>query len=174
MNLDRAHLEALGEAFELEVLNLLRMKYPNGRFFHNVELYSAYLGKDTQIDLMMLTDNGVYVIEAKNWVGFIRGTYNDKYWQGRSRSQNTMQVFSPINQNDIHIRALRNALRCNGVNPPIFSSIVVVPDGTAIQSNCAEVINKSKLLVKINSMERDSKIKIDKVALYNAINNVVK
>lgn len=174
MNLDRAHLEALGEAFELQILNLLRMKFPTSLFFHNVEIYSDYLGKDTQIDLIMLTDAGVYIIEAKNWVGFIRGNYNDKYWQGRSRSQNTMQVFNPVNQNDIHIRALRNALRCKGVNPPIFINTVVVPDGTAIQSSCSEVVNQSKLLIRINNFERDSHIRINKSALYKAIDTVIK
>lgn len=152
--MNREVLEQLGEQFELEIKKLIEIKRPDAIILHNKELYSSFLQKVTQIDLIVILPNLVVLIEAKNWVGFIKGGYNDVYWLGRSRSHNLMKVFSPVVQNDIHIRALRNSLRLNGVNPPLFKSLIVVPDGTTINSECKEVINKSALPITLKKIER--------------------
>lgn len=161
MNLNRTHLEQLGEQFEQEVATYLKLKCPISEVLHDSTIYCEYLKKETQIDIILITQKNVYVIEAKNWIGFIRGNYDDKHWEGRSRSKNTLTVFNPVNQNALHIRTLRNALRLQGINPPIFKNIVVVPDGTEIKSECSEVINRSLLWQKILNMERNSKLQIN-------------
>lgn len=172
MNLNRTHLEQLGEEFELEILSYLQLKYPQSEVLHNYSIYCEYLKKDTQMDLIFITSKNVYIIETKNWVGFIRGNYNDKHWEGRSRSKTTMTVFNPVNQNALHIRTLRNALRVKGINPPIFRNLVVVPDGTEIKSDCTEVINQSLLLQKITHMENNSNLLLDTTYMKNSIKGV--
>lgn len=172
MNLNRMHLEALGEEFELEISQYLQLKYPKSEVLHNNSIYCEFLKKETQMDLIFITDRNVYIIEAKNWIGFIRGNINDKHWEGRSRSKNTITVFNPVNQNALHIRTLRNALRLQGMNPPMFKNIVVVPDGTEIKSDCSEVINKSMLLQRIASNENSSSLSIDIMNMKNSIKGV--
>ena len=51
------------------------------------------------------------MIEAKNWKNWVRGDYGDKHWKGQGASRGVITTFNPIDQNFIHIRALRNAIR---------------------------------------------------------------
>lgn len=172
--LDRTHLEELGTEFEFKIMRYLGIKFPQAVFLHDLSIYCKRLDKETQIDLIMITDKEIYVIEAKNWVGHIEGTYNDSKWTGSSRARLLMTVFNPVDQNAIHIRTLRNALRCSGINPPQFHNLVVVPDGTAIKSPCKEVINLAKTFSVINQVESASKNKIDKSLFHKMIMEVCK
>ena len=172
LHLDRRQLENLGIDFELEIERYIMSKYPDSIVLHNLTIYSTKLEKDTQLDLVLLTNKCVYVIEAKNWVGYIKGEYNDVYWEGKSRARTNMKVFSPVNQNDIHIRALRNAIRLKGINPPMFKNLVVVPDGTSIKSHCQEVVNRSRLLNVIEKNENISSDYIDKRKFASIIREV--
>lgn len=143
---DRRTLLYNGESFEFELMDHLRAVMPEAIILHDLKLYSAYLGKDTQIDLAVITKKAVFIIEAKNWKYWVSGEYSDYEWSGKSRDNKIMKVFNPIHQNFIHIRALRNAMRGIGFNPVPFYNVVVVPDGTEIKSNCKEVMNFSKLM----------------------------
>lgn len=172
ISLDRATLEQLGTQFELELKTYIKTKRPNGVIIHNAKLYSKQLDKDTQIDLIYISDKAVVIIEAKNWVDFIEGNIADIKWMGRSRAHVNMTVYNPVEQNSIHIRALRNALRLVGVNPPFFYNLVVLPDNTAIKSDCKEVINKSSLVGKLMEIERQSKYNINSKLLENKIREV--
>jgi hypothetical protein len=171
-NLNRGRLEELGAVFELEIMDYLAEKFPNSIIMHNLEVFCKPLEKDTQIDIIMLTDKNVYLIEAKNWTGYIEGEYNNEHWTGISRARVKMEVFNPINQNDLHIRALRNALRNEGLNPPYFNNFVVVPDGTAIKSTCREVVNKSFLINRITRAEKTLSNNYDKQSLAEKIRKV--
>ncbi len=138
-----------GDTFEFEVMDTLRVAFPDAVIIHDKRIYSHYLQQDTQIDVIMIYDGGVFVIEAKNWKGWIKGTYDDDKWTGKSLEAKVLTVFNPIHQNLIHVRTIRNALRRIGVNPPFFANIVVFPDGAMIKSNCSEVVNLSSLVSKV-------------------------
>lgn len=170
--LSREHLEALGAEFERDINLFLKLKFKNCVILHNLSLYCHFLEKETQIDLVYISERAVIVIEAKNWTGFIEGEYDTKKWTGRSRARTNISVFSPITQNDIHIRALRNALRCHNINPPYFYNIVVLPDNTTINSACKEVINKSQLVSYIQNIEAKSSYNVNVLAMKEAIREV--
>lgn len=144
--MNRQTLTLNGDWFELKVGNMLRSRFPNASILHNLSLYSSYLGEDTQIDLLMVKQNGIYVFEVKKWGIFIKGSRSSHYWSGKATVRNTIQQISPEAQNFMHIRALRNALRMAGYKPPLFSSYVIVPDGTNIETNCEEVNTLSQTL----------------------------
>lgn len=152
---DRRVLVYNGETFEFDIMDKLEALFPDMVILHNLTIYSHYLQKDTQIDLIAVSPKGVFVIEAKNWKGWVSGEYGDHQWTGKSRDNKIITTFNPLHQNFIHIRALRNAIRNIGYQPEHYHNLVVVPDGTAIKSSCAEVLNLSKLPLVISKYKTD-------------------
>lgn len=134
-----------GTKFEFEVMNDVIMEFPDAKIYHDVRFYSVYLKQETQVDLLVLTKSGVFMIEAKGWKNWVSGGYDDFLWYGRSRESKVLNVHNIVMQNLIHIRELRNHLRVNGYEPPVFHNIVVFPNGTELRTECSEVINLSKL-----------------------------
>ncbi len=67
-------------------------------------------GETTQIDHLFISPYGLFVIESKNYKGWIFGNEKDKYWT-QSIYQYKEKLFNPIWQNKGHIRALKDILR---------------------------------------------------------------
>ena len=94
-------------------------------------LFNCYVpkeaGTDTEIDVIMLHESGIYVFESKNYSGWIFGTENQKQWtqtlpSGRNRSKKSY-FFNPIMQNKGHIKWLKAYLN-EGDEYPFYSYIV--------------------------------------------------
>ena len=68
-------------------------------------LYVPYKGKTTEIDVVMLHETGIYVIESKNYSGWIFGSEDQKQWT-QVNGYNQKKFYNPIWQNRTHIRAL--------------------------------------------------------------------
>ncbi len=94
-------------------------------------LSNCYVPKDdgtfTEIDIILLHVSGIYVIESKNYSGWIFGNENDKHWVqsfptagGHTKK---IRFFSPIIQNKVHLRWLRKYLDIE-TDFPIYSYIV--------------------------------------------------
>ena len=83
-----------------------------------------------------------------------------------------MTVFNPYDQNIIHVRALRNAIRRRGGKPVIFHNLVVLPDGTEIYSDCKDVVNSSQLPKAIARMKKSADVNLDKKAYIEMIRGV--
>lgn len=150
---DRGTLEFNGSVFEDTIARHLKQWFPDSIVLSNLELSSAYLGKVTQIDLIMIHSKGIFVIEAKAWHKWVRGTYDDSQWLGKSQSPDVIRTFSPVNQNFIHVRTLRNAIRRElGKEPPVFHSVICFPDSTDLNTPCKEVVNLSSLKSYLQSL----------------------
>ena len=68
-------------------------------------------GDVTEVDLILIHESGIYVIESKNYSGWIFGSENQRYWtqsfsDGKGGSQK-YKFYNPIWQNDTHIKALQ-------------------------------------------------------------------
>ena len=72
----------------------------------------------------------------------------------------------------MNIRALRNNLRKQGINPPVFYNLVLLPDGTQLYTDCKEVINYSRLFYVIDEIVHESKLDIDVKFFENNIRKV--
>lgn len=169
--MDRKRLEFKGSVFESYLAMEIKDKLPNAKIIMNKEIYSPFLGKNTQIDLIIITDYNVYVLEAKNWSTFIKGTYDDSHWKGKGSSQ-TMTIFNPINQNAIHNRALRLALHNKGYSElKPFKSLIVVPKECQLMTNCKEVCTISELqkVIARNDLNTET---INKDFYFQIINEV--
>ncbi|OUS04083.1 nuclease [Gammaproteobacteria bacterium 42_54_T18] len=81
----------------------------------------------TQIDHIIVSKYGVFVVETKNMKGWIFGSENQKQW--------TQQIFkhkskfqNPLHQNYKHVKTLEACL--NAKNDSIFSVIIFIGDST--------------------------------------------
>lgn len=81
----------------------------------------------TQIDHIIVSVYGVFVVETKNMKGWIFGSANQKSWtQKIYRHSNKFQ--NPLHQNYKHTETLANLLELNDAQ--IFSVVVFVGDST--------------------------------------------
>lgn len=94
-------------------------------------LFNIYIPKEdgttTEIDALLIHETGLYVLESKNYSGWIFGTDTQKNWtqtlpQGKGRAPVKNKFFNPVMQNKGHTRALRTYLKDEQL--PIRSVIV--------------------------------------------------
>ena len=67
-------------------------------------------GKMTQIDHVVVSAYGVFVIETKYWGGWIFGEENDAKWTQMYNARSKKRVMNPLHQNARHVRVVRELL----------------------------------------------------------------
>ena len=102
-------------------------------FFHSIpihgygkQLKNIYLplknGETTEIDIVVIHTNGIFVLESKNYNGWIFGKDTDKNWTAIYRNQKKYTFYNPIRQNQTHVNEIS---RITGIDKKqIFSFIV--------------------------------------------------
>lgn len=96
-------------------------------------LFNLYIpkenGETTEIDLILITPYGLFVIESKNYSGWIFGNTNNKFWTqtlpARRWGINKEHFYNPIKQNANHILHLKNLLK---IDIPYWSIIAFSDD----------------------------------------------
>ncbi len=91
-------------------------------------LFNIYIprenGKMSEIDILLLHPIGIFVIESKNYSGWIFGSENQNKWTQtlpiKYSKIHKEHFYNPIFQNNTHIKALRNLI---GNKIPIYSII---------------------------------------------------
>ncbi|EQF41323.1 TPA: NERD domain-containing protein [Clostridioides difficile] len=87
--------------------------------------------KTTQIDSIVISMYGIFVIECKNFSGYIYGNDKDKVWtQIVGKTKNTF--YNPVRQNYAHIKAIENII---GNKYNIYSIIVFSDKATLKKCN---------------------------------------
>lgn len=131
---------------------------------HKRFLFNCYLPKDngetTEIDVILLHESGVYVLESKNYSGWIFGDENQAYWTqtlpaGRGRSKKA-RFFNPILQNKVHLKWLSQYL---GQAPDTFFSYIVFSNRCTLKkvtltNGQHHVVNRNALLAAVKSNVR--------------------
>ncbi len=93
-------------------------------------LFNLYIPKPndetTEIDVVLIHPKGFFVIESKNYKGWIFGSEKNLYWTqtlpvGRRRKSHKEQFYNPIRQNEGHIKYLKRIL---SQSTPMWSVIV--------------------------------------------------
>lgn len=99
---------AVGEQIiKVEVLSKLdRSQY---HYFHN--LIIPHNGATTQIDNIIVSPFGVFVIEAKYYEGWIFGGAQQKTWRHTKSRHEKYPFTNPLHQNYAHIKALEQLVR---------------------------------------------------------------
>lgn len=125
-----------GDRGENAVARRLR-RLPKDRYFIiNDLMIEKYNGHTTQIDHVVISPYGVFVIETKNISGYVYGYELSpqwkRHWKGYKRNgfygSDTMIFDNPILQNGAHIKSLRERLR--NYNTRFISIIAFSPKAT--------------------------------------------
>ena len=124
---------------------------------YNYILKNVYLTKEdgdtTEIDVILIHETGIYVIESKNYSGWVFGNETDKYWTqslyGGVDGTVKNRFYNPVLQNRNHVKNLKNHLGTDYKDIPYYS-ITVFGEKTdlkkiTIKSDDAAVITLTQL-----------------------------
>lgn len=120
IGLDPEFLGKYGEELSEEELRLLNQFGKKGRILRNAYIPKGN-GKTTEIDLLYITQKDVFVLESKNYSGWIFGNENDKQWTATFPNGERRRFYNPVRQNQNHIKWLKQYI---GANFPCYSIIV--------------------------------------------------
>ena len=109
------------------ILQLLKSGIPPVTIYHDL-IIKKDNDKFSQIDLVLVTSEGIIVFEVKNYSGWIFGSGNNTNWtQVLSYGKRKYKFYNPIKQNNNHITELRKTLK-QFDKIPFFSVIVFFGD----------------------------------------------
>ena len=94
---------------ELRVAHLLK-RLPKEEYtvFNDLVLVTNY--GTTQIDHVVISTNGIFVIETKNYKGHIYGGEMSENWRQFIKGKKTI-IQNPIRQNKIHVNAIKDIIK---------------------------------------------------------------
>lgn len=123
--------------------------------------------KTSQIDHVVVSNYGIFVIETKNYKGWILGNEYSKYWT-QVIYKRKEKLYNPIRQNYGHVQALKeNLSEFGGIK---FIPIVVFSTQTELKVEVkSEVIYTVKLLRTIKKYKEETINDESKEAIYNKI-----
>lgn len=115
--------------------------------------YVPYKEGTSEIDVLVIHKKGIYVIESKNYSGWIFGSEKQQQWTQMLNKNTKEKFYNPIRQNRTHIRALSEYLQ---IEPSKMMSYIVfsercelkkVPENTkeyniTKRNNLLDLINK--------------------------------
>lgn len=132
-----------GWAGERRVKSVTQQLDPDSyTIFHDVTLPTS--SGTTQIDHIIISSQGIFVIETKNYSGWIFGSENSSYWtQVIYKNKNKFQ--NPLRQNYKHIKTLQvlTQLPFN-----IFHSVIVFAGDATFKTNLPRNVIKQHNLKK--------------------------
>lgn len=122
------HRQTSGTIGEARVDRCLR-KFKGREFARAKDVMLSSHGKTSQIDNILVSRYGIFVIEMKNFAGTVKGKEHEPKWMHISpgRNKTPREFYNPIWQNEGHITALRKLLEKSLPNIP-FHNIVVFSD----------------------------------------------
>ena len=109
-----------GERLTERELNLVKLLGRKGKVVRNVYIPKDN-GETSEIDVLFITQKGIFVIESKNYSGWIFGDDRSAYWTASLPGGKKNKFYSPIRQNYSHIKWLSQFI---GDDVPMFSLIV--------------------------------------------------
>lgn len=120
----------------------------------HMQLVNVYLPKRnstemTELDLIYIDRTGVYVIESKNYSGWIFGNEAQKNWTQTMPNKKKFKFYNPIRQNATHIRALQYFLRLPN---EAFHSVIVFSE--RCQLKAIEVTSQNVHVLKREDLKR--------------------
>lgn len=104
--LNKNYANIKGRVGEKHVAKILERLNPQEYILLNDLYIPKEDGTTTQIDHILITKTGLFVIETKNYNGWILGTENSQYWTQVIYKRNE-KFYNPIWQNSGHIKSLK-------------------------------------------------------------------
>ena len=140
---------ALGEKRVGNALGTLSKIGVTGKILQNVYIPKSD-GTTTEIDILYITEKGIFVIESKNYSGWIFGNEKDYYWTMSLPNGRKDSFYNPVKQNNGHIRYLKEYL---AQDIPMFSFIVFSDrcelKKITVNSNNISIIQRKELIDEV-------------------------
>ena len=120
-------------------------------------------GSTHQIDHLVISKYGIFVIETKQYNGYLIGNDYDKKWKYKTHRK-TYYINNPVHQNYGHIQALKEVL---SIEEEKLIPIVCISSNAKLRINSNVVVRITKLLDKIKSY--NNQITYNEEEIYNQI-----
>lgn len=150
-----------GEKLTERELNLVKLFGRSGKVLRNV-----YVPKDTgetsEIDVVFITQKGIFVIESKNYSGWIFGDEKSAYWTVMLANKTKNRFYNPVMQNKTHMKWLGRYLKDE---IPLFSIIVFSErcelKKVTVESSDVRVIKRDRLYANIRDIWNQAEDRLD-------------
>lgn len=137
---------------EEKVQKVLTISFPDALLINDITLLDKK-GNSHQIDHLLIKENGVFVIETKNFQGLISGKKEDFMWEYTSERNNNYKIKfrNPIYQNKGHIKQIKRILG----NPDIIFNFVVFVNNNINHLGIFQVCDLKDIAKRIACIEID-------------------
>ena len=152
-----------------EFLTFNKLEKLNG---HHKLMTNLYIPKEdgatTEIDLIMISETGIYVFESKNYSGWIFGDEKQKNWTQTLQNKQKNKFFNPIWQNKGHIGALKSVVGIDDVD--LYKSYIIFSERCTlkkvnVESKNVKVIKRDSLLkhIKKDFLESEKILSVEQI-----------
>lgn len=132
-----------GTMGERRVARMLSKKLPEDYVVVNDITIPCSLGT-TQIDHIVFSTHGIFVIETKNYSGWITGADKAEYWQ-KNMYGYKYRFRNPIKQNYAHVKALQAMLPLGN---HYFRSIVTFANSASLRNRHNAMVVNNRYLIE--------------------------
>lgn len=91
----------------------------------------VYDGKQSEMDVVVVGPNGVFIFEVKNYLGQITGDMGDHDWS-HIRNERLSSFYSPVKQVSTHRYRLNSLICSKGVNVSVVASVFFVNEEAVV------------------------------------------
>lgn len=123
----------------------------------------SFDGKNTELDNLIINDNGVFIIEVKNYAGSISGNEDDKEWLKTISSAGTFYqktVKNPIFQVKRQVNILSDYLKQSGIESRIEGYAFFLGQNSPVESKY--ILSTQKDIERAIHTKFDKAVHIDK------------
>lgn len=120
-----------------------------GKKYAFTNLYLENISTEhTEIDVLALSPQGIYVFEMKNYSGYIYGSEQDQHWTQAFNRNSKFKFYNPLRQNYAHTKATEKYL---GVNTESIIPVIVFSN----RSKLSKInITKNQNIIQLNSVKK--------------------
>lgn len=152
----------------------IKDKIPGAKIIRNAYIPKSN-GDDSEIDVLVISEQGIFVIEGKNITGRIIGNWKDDKLEVKHPGGKSYELTNPINQNSTHYLHLKNIL---GLKNDLFRSVIVFGDSATIESfkevpYFSQVCYIHNLIFSINKLAKRFDTKLKQYEIDNIYNNLI-
>lgn len=145
-----------GEKLIARELKLVRIFGRSGKILRNAYIPKGN-GETTEIDVLFITAKGIFVLESKNYSGWIFGSESQHKWTVSFPNGAKERFFNPIKQNRAHCKWLSRYL---GDDTPLFSIVVFSKrcklKKITVDSPDVRVVERDRLYATVRDIWDDS------------------
>lgn len=146
-----------GEEGEAIVASLLKT-LPSSEYTTLNDILIKVGDRYSQIDHIVISTYGIFVIETKNYAGSIMGREDDNHWKqdivsmGKSQSYiNSKYFYNPVKQNKTHTKVLHQIIEDLVSKNALIPIVVFIEDNPLFLDVISKVTWASKLIEEIKS-----------------------